>query len=55
MILIPKNEKKGTVPIIEGYNPEGYVMNMTYDGENRLKSAEYTDSGRGSKRGQAIF
>jgi RHS repeat-associated protein len=29
----------------QGYNPDGYVMTMTYDAENRLTSAEYTDSG----------
>ena len=27
-----------------GYTPEGYVMNMIYDAENRLISAEYADS-----------
>ncbi len=29
----------------QGYTPEGYVMTMTYDAENRLKTAEYTGSG----------
>jgi RHS repeat-associated protein len=28
----------------QGYTPEGYVMAMTYDAENRLVSAEYTDN-----------
>jgi YD repeat-containing protein len=28
----------------QGYTPEGYVMTMTYDAENRLISTEYTDS-----------
>jgi hypothetical protein len=27
-----------------GYTPEGYPMTMTYDAENRMKTAEYTDS-----------
>ena len=27
-----------------GYTPEGYEMTMTYDAENRMKTAEYTDS-----------
>ena len=29
----------------QGYTPDGYLMTMTYDAENRLTSAEYTDSG----------
>ncbi|MFO0753329.1 MAG: cysteine peptidase family C39 domain-containing protein [Thermodesulfovibrionales bacterium] len=28
----------------QGFTPEGYTMNMTYDAENRLTLAEYTDS-----------
>ncbi|MBI4683442.1 MAG: RHS repeat-associated core domain-containing protein, partial [Nitrospirae bacterium] len=28
----------------QGYTPDGYVMAMTYDAENRLTAAEYTDS-----------
>ncbi len=28
----------------QGYTPEGYVMTMIYDAENRLTSAQYTDS-----------
>ncbi len=28
-----------------GFTPEGYTLTMTYDGENRLTSAQYTDSG----------
>ena len=27
-----------------GYTPEGYELTMTYDAENRMKTAEYTDS-----------
>ena len=27
-----------------GYTPEGYELAMTYDAENRMKTAEYTDS-----------
>lgn len=27
-----------------GYTPEGYALTMTYDAENRMKTAEYTDS-----------
>ena len=27
-----------------GYTPEGYALTMTYDAENRMKSAEYADS-----------
>lgn len=27
-----------------GYTPEGYALTMTYDAENRLTSAQYTDS-----------
>jgi RHS repeat-associated protein len=30
--------------IIKGYTPNGYVMNMNYDAENRLNSIEYTDA-----------
>jgi hypothetical protein len=30
-----------------GYTPEGYALFMTYDAENRMKSASYTD-GTGS-------
>ncbi len=29
----------------QGYTPEGYALTMAYDAENRLKTAEYTDSG----------
>lgn len=29
--------------VTRGYTPEGYVLTMTYDAENRLKTAEYTD------------
>ncbi|MBI5101369.1 MAG: hypothetical protein HZB33_05995 [Nitrospirae bacterium] len=28
----------------QGYTPDGYTLTMTYDAENRLKTAEYTDS-----------
>jgi RHS repeat-associated protein len=27
-----------------GYTPEGYALTMTYDAENRIKTAKYTDS-----------
>jgi RHS repeat-associated protein len=30
--------------LTRGYTPEGYVLNMQYDSENRIVSAEYTDS-----------
>ena len=28
-----------------GYTPEGYALAMTYDAQNRMKTAQYTDSG----------
>lgn len=29
--------------LVQGFNPQGFVMYMTYDAENRLNSAQYTD------------
>jgi len=29
--------------MIQGFTPDGYVMSMNYDAENRLKTAEYID------------
>ncbi len=29
----------------QAYTPEGYTLTMSYDAENRLKTAEYTDNG----------
>jgi RHS repeat-associated protein len=34
----------------KGYTPDGYEVLMSYDAENRLKSAEYTDSGSVTQR-----
>jgi RHS repeat-associated protein len=39
----------------QGYTPQGYVMNMTYDAENRLTSTEYTDSEGVLHRTEYIF
>jgi len=39
----------------KGYTPDGYEFTATYDGENRLSSIEYTDSGSTVHKAEYIY